>query len=118
MNEPVSKIPPQAFSPDTLLSLLIPVLALAAFTGLLATLAVFFGWFPREMILIDAIAGALMLLSISALAYLRIEARNAARGALDNARTRLASSRLMKRSTSCFLMPPPRKYLAGHATRY
>lgn len=91
MNEPVPKFTPQAFSPDTLLSLLIPVLALAAFTGLLATLAVLFGWFPREMILIDAIAGALMLLAISAIAYLRIEARNAARGALDTAQVRLGS---------------------------
>lgn len=91
MNEPVPKLTPQAFSPDTLLGLLIPVLALAAFTGFLATLAVLFGWLPSEMILIAAIAGGVMLLSILAIAYLRTKARNAVRGALTNARMRLGS---------------------------
>ncbi len=68
-----------------------PVLALGAFTALLALLAGLFGWYPNQMLVTAAgVGGAAALLAI-ALVYRQVTKRKAAEGALQNVESRVSS---------------------------
>ena len=68
-----------------------PVLALGAFTALLALLAGLFGWHPDQMLVTAAGVGAAVVLLALVLAYWQVARRKAAEGALHNVETRVAS---------------------------
>jgi len=67
-----------------------PVLALGAFTALLALLAGLFGWHANEMLLTAAGVGAGVVLLAVALLYWQVAKRRVAEGALHNIEVRVA----------------------------
>jgi PAS domain S-box-containing protein len=68
-----------------------PVLALGAFTALLALLAGLFGWYPHQMLVTAAsVGGAAALLAI-VLVYRQVTRREAAEGALQDIESRASS---------------------------
>ncbi len=66
-----------------------PVLALGAFTALLALLASLFGWHPDQMLVTAAGVGAAVVLLALVLMYRQVTRREAAEGALHNVETRV-----------------------------
>ncbi len=68
-----------------------PVLALGAFTALLALLASLFGWHPDQMVVTAAGVGAAVVLLALVLVYRQVTRREAAEGALHNVETRVTS---------------------------
>jgi len=67
-----------------------PVLALGAFTALLALLAGLFGWHADEMLVTAAGVGSIVILLAVALVYLQVARQRSANRALESARARVS----------------------------
>ena len=83
--------PPQALSGANLLILLGPVLALGAFTALLALAAGLFGWYRSEMLVAGGAIGGLMAVVAALLLYWQVTERRAANQALQDIEARVGN---------------------------